>query len=49
VSFGVIALGLLRSWQVVAVIAVCALVLLLFTLARPVGAKPPAKRREPVA
>ncbi|HYP46292.1 MAG TPA: MraY family glycosyltransferase [Propionibacteriaceae bacterium] len=42
VSFGVIALGLLRSWQVVAVIALTALVLLLFTLARPVAAKPPA-------
>ncbi|MCW2809937.1 MAG: rfe, partial [Friedmanniella sp.] len=44
VSFGVIALGLLRSWQVIAVIALVALVLLLFTLARPVAAKPPVKR-----
>jgi UDP-GlcNAc:undecaprenyl-phosphate GlcNAc-1-phosphate transferase len=46
VSFGVIALGLLRSWQVIAVIALAALVLMLFTLARPVAAKPPVKRGE---
>jgi UDP-GlcNAc:undecaprenyl-phosphate GlcNAc-1-phosphate transferase len=44
VSFGVIALGLLRSWQVIAVIAVSALILLLFTLARPVAADTPVKR-----
>ncbi len=44
VSFGVIALGLLRSWQVIAVIAISALVLLLFTLARPVAAKPRVER-----
>jgi UDP-GlcNAc:undecaprenyl-phosphate GlcNAc-1-phosphate transferase len=46
VSFGVIALGLLRSWQVVAVIALAALVLVLFTLARPVAAEAPASRGE---
>jgi UDP-GlcNAc:undecaprenyl-phosphate GlcNAc-1-phosphate transferase len=40
VSFGVIALGLLRSWQVMAVIALSALVLVLLTLARPVSAQP---------
>lgn len=37
VSFGVIALGLLRSWQVIAVIAFCALMLVLVTLTRPVS------------
>jgi UDP-GlcNAc:undecaprenyl-phosphate GlcNAc-1-phosphate transferase len=46
VSFGVIALGLLRNWQVVAVIMLSALVLLLFTLARPVAAATPVKRGE---
>ncbi len=42
VSFGVIVLGLVqtaRQWTVVAVVAVCALVLLLVTLGRPVGEK----------
>jgi UDP-GlcNAc:undecaprenyl-phosphate GlcNAc-1-phosphate transferase len=46
VSFGVIALGLLRNWQVVAVIVLSALVLVLFTLARPVAAATPVKRGE---
>lgn len=46
VSFGVIAVGLLRNWQAVAVIALSALVLLLFTLARPVPAKPVVKQGE---
>ena len=49
VSFGVIALGLLRSWQVVAAIALTALVLLLFTLARPVTAEPVAKQGESIS
>ena len=40
VSFGVIAPGLLRSWQVMAVIALSALILVLLTLARPVSAQP---------
>ena len=48
VSFGVIVLGLVRTerqWTVVAVVALCALVLLLVTLGRPVGEKvPPAER-----
>jgi len=42
VSFGVIVLGLVRTerqWTVVAVVALCALVLLLVTLGRPVGEK----------
>ncbi len=42
VSFGVIVLGLVRSerqWTVVAVVAVCALVLLVITLGRPVRDK----------
>jgi UDP-GlcNAc:undecaprenyl-phosphate GlcNAc-1-phosphate transferase len=45
VSFGVIVLGLVRTdrqWTVVMVIAVCALVLLLITLGRPVRHKAPA-------
>jgi UDP-GlcNAc:undecaprenyl-phosphate GlcNAc-1-phosphate transferase len=46
VSFGVIALGLLRSWQVVAIVGLSALVLLLFTLARPVPASTIAKPGE---
>ena len=44
VSFGVIVLGLVRTdrqWTVVTVIAVCALVLLLITLGRPVRHKAP--------
>ena len=45
VSFGVIVLGLVRTdrqWTVVAAVAVCALVLLLITLGRPVRQKAPA-------
>jgi UDP-GlcNAc:undecaprenyl-phosphate GlcNAc-1-phosphate transferase len=45
VSFGVIVLSLVRTdrqWTVVAAVAVCALVLLLITLGRPVRHKPPA-------
>jgi UDP-GlcNAc:undecaprenyl-phosphate GlcNAc-1-phosphate transferase len=48
VSFGVIALGLLRSWQVIAVIALLALILLLFTLARPVDGQARTKRGESI-
>ncbi|MET0692643.1 MAG: MraY family glycosyltransferase [Propionibacteriaceae bacterium] len=48
VSFGVIALGLVRNWQVVAVIALAALILVLFTLARPVSANAPVKRGESI-
>ena len=48
VSFGVIALGLVRSWQAVAVVAVLALVLLLFTLGRPFNGKNRAKRCESI-
>jgi UDP-GlcNAc:undecaprenyl-phosphate/decaprenyl-phosphate GlcNAc-1-phosphate transferase len=45
VSFGVIVLGLVRTdrqWTVVTAVAVCALVLLLITLGRPVRQKPPS-------
>jgi UDP-GlcNAc:undecaprenyl-phosphate GlcNAc-1-phosphate transferase len=45
VSFGVIVLGRVRTdrqWTVAAAVAVCALVLLLITLGRPVRQKPPA-------
>jgi bacteriorhodopsin len=45
VSFGVIVLSQVRTdqqWTVVAVIAVCAVVLLLITLGRPVRQKAPA-------
>jgi UDP-GlcNAc:undecaprenyl-phosphate/decaprenyl-phosphate GlcNAc-1-phosphate transferase len=49
VSFGVIILGLVqteRQWTVVAVVAVCALVLMVATLGRPVRAKNPIRRGE---
>ncbi len=49
VSFGVIILGLVRTdrqWAVVAVGAVCALVLLLVTLGRPVKERAPVRRGE---
>jgi UDP-GlcNAc:undecaprenyl-phosphate GlcNAc-1-phosphate transferase len=49
VSFGVIVLGLVRNdrqWAVVAVVALCALVLLLITLGRPVQSRPPVRRGE---
>ena len=45
VSFGVIVLSVVRTdrqWTVVAAVAVCALVLLLITLGRPVRQKAPA-------
>jgi UDP-GlcNAc:undecaprenyl-phosphate/decaprenyl-phosphate GlcNAc-1-phosphate transferase len=45
VSFGVIVLGLVRTdrqWTVVAAVAVCALILLLITLGRPVRHRTPA-------
>ena len=48
VSFGVIVLGLVRTdrqWTVVAVVAVCALVLLLITLGRPVRRSATRARR----
>ncbi len=48
VSFGVIALGLLRSWEVVAIVALLALVLLLFTLGRPFDEKAKVKRGETI-
>ncbi len=46
VSFGVIILALVRTerqWTVVAVVAVCALILLLITLGRPVRHKMAAR------
>src|SRR6476620_5471947 len=49
VSFGVIILGLVqteRQWTVVAVVAVLALVLIVVTLGRPVGAKNQIRRGE---
>jgi UDP-GlcNAc:undecaprenyl-phosphate/decaprenyl-phosphate GlcNAc-1-phosphate transferase len=49
VSFGVIILGLVhteRQWTVVAVGVVCALVLMVVTLGRPVRAKPQVRRGE---
>lgn len=49
VSFGVIVLGLVRTdrqWAVVAVVALCALVLLLITLGRPVQTRDPVHRGE---
>ena len=47
VSFGVIVLGLVRTdrqWAVVAAVALCALVLLLVTLGRPVRDRHPVRR-----
>src|SRR6478672_924129 len=49
VSFGVIVLGLVRTerqWAVVAGVALCALVLLLVTLGRPVPNRHPVRRGE---
>ncbi|WP_375426453.1 glycosyltransferase family 4 protein [uncultured Friedmanniella sp.] len=49
VSFGVIALGLVRGdaqWTVVAVVGLLAVVLLLATLGRPLGARSPVGRGE---
>jgi UDP-GlcNAc:undecaprenyl-phosphate/decaprenyl-phosphate GlcNAc-1-phosphate transferase len=49
VSFGVIILGLVqteRQWTVVAVVVVCALVLMVVTLGRPVRAKHQIRRGE---
>jgi UDP-GlcNAc:undecaprenyl-phosphate GlcNAc-1-phosphate transferase len=50
VSFGVIVLGLVttdRQWQVVAVVAVLALVLMLITLGRPVNGKDRVRAGDP--
>jgi UDP-GlcNAc:undecaprenyl-phosphate GlcNAc-1-phosphate transferase len=49
VSFGVIVLGLVRTdrqWAVVATVAVCALILMLVTLGRPLGHSGTARRGE---
>ena len=49
VSFGVIVLGLVRTdrqWAVVAAVALCALILLLVTLGRPVRDRDPVRRGE---
>jgi UDP-GlcNAc:undecaprenyl-phosphate GlcNAc-1-phosphate transferase len=49
VSFGVIVLGLVRTdrqWAVVATVAVCALILMLVTLGRPLNDKGAARRGE---
>ena len=50
VSFGVIVLGLVRTdrqWPVVAAVAVCALVLLLLTLGRPVARRRRGRSAQP--